>query len=108
LKNDQIKTVLETLGLSTEDVKIFLYLSKNGASQEGELKTNLNLHKKTISLSLKNLQKKGLVKRSSEQPILLFPIPFETALDSLLAINLEQTINLQKSKKDLLKDWDLL
>lgn len=107
MKNSQIKNVLETLGLSIEDVRIFLYLSKNGPSKEDELRTNLSLTKKTISLSLKNLQKKGLIKRSSEQPILLFPIPFETALDALLAINLEQTINLQKSKKDLLKDWDL-
>ncbi|MEJ2244343.1 MAG: hypothetical protein P8X87_07465 [Candidatus Bathyarchaeota archaeon] len=57
MKNSQIKNVLETLGLSIEDVKIFLYLSKNGPSKEDELRTNLSLTQKTISLSLKNLQK---------------------------------------------------
>ncbi|MEJ2126974.1 MAG: helix-turn-helix domain-containing protein [Candidatus Bathyarchaeota archaeon] len=59
MKNSQIKNVLETLGLSIEDVKIFLYLSKNGPSKEDELRTNLSLTQKTISLSLKNLQKKN-------------------------------------------------
>lgn len=107
MKENNILKILESLGLSRGDVELFFFLSKKGPAMEDELTTKLQMSKKEVSKHLKTLCDKGLIKTSVKQPILFFAIPFETALDLLLSINLEQTNNLRKNMKDLLKDWDL-
>ncbi|MEJ2272773.1 MAG: helix-turn-helix domain-containing protein [Candidatus Bathyarchaeota archaeon] len=108
MKNNDIQKSLKILGLSTVELKLFILLSKIGPVKETELSTKLNISEKKVAQHLKNLCNIGLIRKSVEQPSLLFALPFESALNLLTTKNLEEANSLKRHKKDLLKDWDLL
>lgn len=79
-----------------------MYLAKKGPQRAVDLAKVLNLSKKKISDSLKNLQNKGTVTVMVEEQSMFSVLPFEEALDSLIKLEKEQAQLMQERKEELL------
>ena len=102
---ERVLKTLESLGLTKGDAKLYVYLSKKGPLEEEVLLDSLKITKKKLDVQLKNLDKKGIIEVSREQPALFFAVAFERVLDLLVEVNLEQAKTLKQTKKNLLSSW---
>jgi sugar-specific transcriptional regulator TrmB len=91
------------LGLSRSDAEVYVYLAKKGPQKTVDLAEALNLSRKKIYSSLKNLQNKGLVTKGRT---MFSALPFEEALELLIKTKKEQTEAMIKHKKELLVNWN--
>ncbi len=90
------------LGLSRLDAEVYVYLAKKAPRKVVTLAKALNLSRKKIYDSLKNLQTKGLV---SKDRSIFSALPFEEALSLLIEMEKEQAQAMQESKEELLASW---
>lgn len=93
------------LGLSEVDAKIYVFLAINGSCKAKELEKLMNLHKKKVYRSLKNLKNNCVVVSSLDVPAVFSAVSFEKVLD-LLSIKKEaQAKALEKTREELLDSW---
>jgi sugar-specific transcriptional regulator TrmB len=90
------------LGLSRSDAEVYVYLAKKGPQKTVDLAKALNLSRKKIYSSLKNLQNKGLV---TKDRTMFSALPFEEALELLIEKKKEQTEAMIEQKRELLVNW---
>ena len=65
----------------------------------------MNLYKKQLYCSFKNLEEREVVKASVDHPAVFSAVPFEVVLDLLAEIKKEQAQALQEVREDLLSSW---
>lgn len=104
LSLERVTRALVDLGLSRLDAEVYVYLAKKQACKQKvvDLAKAMNLSRKKIYDSLKNLQTKGLVAKERK---IFSVLPFEEALDLLIKMEKEQTKLIQESKEELLTIW---
>jgi sugar-specific transcriptional regulator TrmB len=90
------------LGLSRSDAEVYVYLAKKGPQKTVDLAKALNLSRKKIYSSLKNLQNKGLV---TKDRTMFSALPFEEALELLIEKKKEQNEAMIEQKRELLVNW---
>ena len=100
---ERIIETLTTLGLSRVDAEVYVCIAKNGPKSVKDLDQSLNYSKNQISKSLKMLTAITLV--NNEEP-LFSALPFEEALELLIANQREQEKSLKETKKQLLEQWN--
>lgn len=93
------------LGLSEVDAQVYVFLALNGPHKAKEITEKMNLYKKQLYHSLKNLKDKDVVKASVDFPAVFSAIPFEVVLDLLAEIKKEQAQALLEVKEELLSSW---
>jgi len=93
------------LGIRRVDAEIYLYLATNGPKKGRELSEELRMYKQKLYRSLKNLQKKGLVKASSEYPATFTAITIENSLDCFRKTKLKEAQLIKEKKDELLSRW---
>ena len=98
-----IKKTLHRLGLSKNEVKVFIYLARTGEHQASEISEALSLHRTETYRILRDLEKDGLVSSVFEKPLKFIAKPFENAL-SLLIETKKMKINLLEKRKEGLVD----
>jgi len=103
LNLERIIETLTTLGLSIVDAEVYVYIAKNGPKSVKDLDKSLNYSKNQISKSLKMLTAITLV--NNEEP-LFSALPFEEALELLIANQREQEKSLKETKKHLVDKWN--
>ncbi len=96
---------MNELGLSANEVKVYLHLSQNGTQKAIEISRNLKIHKVEVYRFLKNLENKGLVESTLERPTRFAAAPFEDVLDDLISKRKKTTIALEEQKEKILKQW---
>jgi len=95
-----IESVLSEIGLTQNEIKIYLALLKLGKSKTGELLKEANLNSGRVYETLDSLQKKGLVSYIIESNIKYFsPADPKQILDYLE----EKKENIEKQKKEYSK-----
>ncbi len=102
---EEIGQVLNELGLSTNEVKVYLYLSKSGTQKAIEISKNLQMHKVEVYRFLKNLENKGLVESTLERPIRFAAAPFEEVLDDLISKRRKTITALEEHREKILRQW---
>lgn len=102
---EEIGSVLNELGLSAGEVKVYLYLAKSGTQKAIEISRNVRIHKVEVYRFLKNLENKGLVESTLERPTRFAAAPFEEVLDDLISKRRRTTTALQEQKGKILKQW---
>lgn len=103
LSLERVIKALIGLGLSRLDAEVYVYLAKKGPNKVVTLANALNYNTQKIYASLKNLQTNGLV---TKDRIMFSALPFEEALDLLIAMKKEQAQIMQESKEELLVSWE--
>ena len=101
-----IRKTLKEFGLTEKESEIYIFLAKHGSSTGGEISKQTKTHRALIYRILKNLQKKGVLESTLESPVRFFSVPFEKVLDENIKMKYEEASSLEKSKNDLLSDWE--
>jgi sugar-specific transcriptional regulator TrmB len=105
MSKKRIINALKTIGLSTIDTQVYVFLAKQGPHKMSDMASVLNLEKRKIHKSLKELQSINIVKASIEDPPEFVAVSFEEVINLVIEIKKEQAKTLQASKEELLSSW---
>lgn len=100
-----IQKTFRRLGLSKNEVKVFIYLARTGEHKASEISEALSLHRTETYRILRDLEKKGLVLSVFEKPLKFIATPFEKALDVLINAKKMKINLLEKKKEGLVNLW---
>lgn len=105
MNRNKLLRVLVSLGIRRLDAEVYLHLATTGPKKGRELSNELKMYKQQLYRSLKNLQKKGLVKASPEHPASFTAVTIEDALNSFREVRLEEAQLIKEKKDELLSRW---
>ena len=95
LSLERIIQALVSLGLTTVDAQVYVYLASKGPNKVTKITEILNFNKTKIYFSLKKLQAKGVVTKNSAT---YSALPFEDVLERLIKTKKNYTKGLQETK----------
>ena len=102
---EMIEKTLHRLGLSKNEIKVYLYIARTGEHKASEISEALSLHRTETYRILRDLEKKGLVSSVFEKPLKFIATSFERALDTLIETKKMKINLLEKRKKSLVDVW---
>jgi sugar-specific transcriptional regulator TrmB len=102
---DTIERTLHRLGLSKNEIKVYIYIARTGEHKASEISEALSLHRTETYRILRDLEKKGLVSSVFEKPLKFIATPFEKALDVLIETKKMKISLLEKRKESLVDTW---
>lgn len=102
---ETIEKTLHRLGLSKNEVKVYVYIARTGEHKASEISEALSLHRTETYRILRDLEKRGLVSSVFEKPLKFIATPFEKALDILIETKKMKISLLEKRKKSLVDLW---
>ncbi|HVP40824.1 MAG TPA: helix-turn-helix domain-containing protein, partial [Candidatus Krumholzibacteriaceae bacterium] len=106
LKNVEIiEHTLLKLGLSKNEVRVYLYLARYGERKASEISEALCLHRTETYRILRDLEKRGMVSSVFEKPLKFIATPFEKAIDLLIEAKKLRIKLLERKKKSLVDVW---
>ena len=105
MSHERVLKTLVDLGLTQQDSKLYLFLSKKGLQRGRDLISGLKITKQQLYRSLKTLQSRGIVNATLEHPARFNAIPLEKLLDLFLRAKIEETQRLQQDKAEILSEW---
>jgi sugar-specific transcriptional regulator TrmB len=100
-----IENALQKLGLSKNEIKVYIYLARSGIRKASEISEAISLHRTETYRILRDLEKMGLVSSVFEKPLKFIATPFEKAIDILIKTKKLRLQLLEKKKKDLVDLW---
>ncbi len=104
----EIERILNELGLSAKEAKLYLYLGKSGPQKASVISRSLGIHKVEVYRYLKNLENKDIVESTLERPTRFVATPFEQVLDSLISSRRKTTAVLLEQKENILRQWNAI
>lgn len=106
LKNVEIiEHTLLKLGLSKNEIRVYLYLARCGERKASEISEALCLHRTETYRILRDLEKRGMVSSVFEKPLKFIATPFEKAIDLLIEAKKLRIKLLERKKKSLVDVW---
>jgi len=102
---DMIERTLHRLGLSKNEIKVYVSLARSGERKASEISEALSLHRTETYRILRDLEKKGLISSVFEKPLKFIATPFEKALDTLIETKKMKISLLEKRKSSLVDIW---
>jgi sugar-specific transcriptional regulator TrmB len=106
LKNVEIiEHTLLKLGLSKNEVRVYLYLARYVERKASEISEALCLHRTETYRILRDLEKRGMVSSVFEKPLKFIATPFEKAIDVLIEAKKLKIKLLERQKKSLVDVW---
>jgi sugar-specific transcriptional regulator TrmB len=106
LSQEALKKALKSFGTAEREAEVYILLVKRGALKSGEIAYQLKKNKGQIYRTLSNLKKKGLVEATLEFPTRFTAVSLEKVIDSFIKSRREEVALIEKTKKDLLSDWE--
>ncbi len=100
-----IESMFQKLGLSKNEIRVYIYLARSKERKASEISEALSLHRTETYRILRDLEKKGLVLSVFEKPLKFIATPFERAIDALIEAKKMRIRRLEKRKKDLIDLW---
>jgi sugar-specific transcriptional regulator TrmB len=104
----EINTALLRLGLSKNEVKIYLFLARHGAQKAQKIAESLGVPRTEAYKILRELENKGIIFRILERPMRFMVVPFEKILEEDLEGRRQRIHKLEKKKAELLSLWQTL
>ncbi|MEM1566685.1 MAG: helix-turn-helix domain-containing protein [Candidatus Bathyarchaeia archaeon] len=105
---DIIEKALRGLGLSKNEVKVYIYLARTGEHKASDISEALSLHRTETYRILRDLEKRGLVSSVFEKPLKFIATPFEKAIDILIETKRMKLNMLEKRRQNLIDIWHSL
>jgi sugar-specific transcriptional regulator TrmB len=106
--SQQLSTIEETLsrfGLLKNEIKVYLYLARNGEKKAGEIAAAISLHRTETYRILRELEKKGMLFSIFGKPLKFIPVSLDKAIDLLVDAQKMRINMLEKEKTNLLELW---
>jgi sugar-specific transcriptional regulator TrmB len=100
-----VENTLLKLGLSKNEVRVYLYSARHGERKASEISEALCLHRTETYRILRDLEKRGMVSSVFEKPLKFIATPFEKAIDLLIEAKKLKIKLLERKKKDLVDLW---
>jgi sugar-specific transcriptional regulator TrmB len=100
-----IENALQKLGLSKNEIRVYVYLARSGMRKASEISEAISLHRTETYRILRDLEKTGLVSSVFEKPLKFIATPFEKAIDILIKTKKLKLQLLEKKKKELVELW---
>ncbi len=100
-----IEGALRKLGLSKNEIRVYLNLARFRERKASEISEALNLHRTETYRILRDLEKRGLVSSVFEKPLKFIATPFEQAIDALIEAKKLRIERLEKRKQELIDVW---
>lgn len=101
-----VKDILHKTGLSEKEIEVYILISKMGALNQTEVIKHLNLNRGQTYRLIKNLQKKGAVETTLEQPVRFVAVPFDNIVDNYIKTQRQEVEKIEESRNELLSDWE--
>ncbi|MFC1487433.1 alpha/beta fold hydrolase [Thermoproteota archaeon] len=101
-----IKKALKNFGLTEKEVDVYIILAKHGILTAGQISKLTKIQRPHVYRTLKSLKKKRVAESTLEAPTRFSSVSFEKILDENIKIKQEEASLLEKTKKDLLSDWN--
>jgi sugar-specific transcriptional regulator TrmB len=105
---EAIEKTLHRLGLSKNEVRVYLHIARTGEHKASQISEALSLHRTETYRILRDLEKKGLVSSVFEKPLKFIATPFERALEVLIETKKMRISLLEKRKDSLVDLWTSL
>ncbi len=102
---ETIEKALYKLGLSKNEIRIYIHLARTGEHKASEISEALSLHRTETYRILRDLEKRGLISSVFEKPLKFIATPFEKALDILIETKKMKINLMEKRKKSLVDLW---
>jgi sugar-specific transcriptional regulator TrmB len=102
---EAIEKALNRLGLSKNEIRVYVYLARTGEHKASEISEALSLHRTETYRILRDLEKKGLISSVFEKPLKFIATAFEKALDILIETKKMKINLLEKRKGSLVDIW---
>jgi len=102
---EAIENALHKLGLSKNEIRVYIYLARSGMLKASEISEVISLHRTETYRILRDLEKMGLVSSVFEKPLKFVATPFEKTLDLLIRSKKLKLELLERKKKDLVDLW---
>jgi sugar-specific transcriptional regulator TrmB len=96
---------LARLGLSKNEIRVYVYLARTGMLKASEISEVISLHRTETYRILRDLEKIGLVSSVFEKPLKFVATPFEKTLDILIESKKLRLQLLERKKNDLVSLW---
>ncbi|MEK0320576.1 MAG: helix-turn-helix domain-containing protein [Nitrosopumilus sp.] len=103
--SNSIQEILQKLGLTQNESKVYLYLDKNGSKKAKEIAENQKIPRTQTYHLLTALQNKGIVTETFERPTKFEGIELESALDILINYKQKRIEELQLMRSELSELW---
>ncbi len=100
-----IENMFQKLGLSKNEIRVYVYLARSRERKASEISEALSLHRTETYRILRDLEKRGLVSSVFEKPLKFIATPFERAIDALIEAKKLRIQQLERKKKDLINVW---
>jgi sugar-specific transcriptional regulator TrmB len=100
-----IENMLQNLGLSKNEVQVYVYLALSKERKAGEIAEALNLHRTNTYRILGDLEKKGIVSSVFEKPLKFIATPFDRAVNKLIETKKLKIQRLERKKENLINLW---
>ena len=100
-----IETMLHRLGLTKNEIRVYLKLAHFNESKASEIAESLNLHRTETYKILRDLEKRGLVSSVFEKPLKFIATPFENAIETLIESKKLRLQKLETRKKEIVEIW---
>jgi sugar-specific transcriptional regulator TrmB len=95
-------------GLSKNEAKVVTFLAKRGAERASIVARALRLNRTETYRTLRNLQRRGLVEASLEQPVRFQAAPFSRCLEILIAERKNRLATLEERSGNLQRAFESL
>ena len=106
MSQEKVLKTLESLGLSSLDARVFVFLGKKGPQEAKTIVKALAIPKQNLYPILKNLQGIGLANTTLQHPAKFSAVPFEKVLDLFIKAKMEEAQRIKKEKREILSDWN--
>jgi sugar-specific transcriptional regulator TrmB len=100
-----VESTLSKLGLSKNEVRVYLQLARHGERKASEISEMLCLHRTETYRILRDLEKRGMVSSVFEKPLKFIATPFEKAIDLLIEAKKLRIKLLERRKQSLVQVW---
>jgi len=100
-----IDNTLRKLGLSKNQIRVYLYLARSGVKKASEVSEAISLHRTETYRILRDLAKMSLVSSVFEKPLKFVATPFDKSIDILIATKKLKLELLERKKNDLVDVW---
>lgn len=105
--SNSIQEILQKLGLTQNESKVYLYLDKNGSKKAKEIAENQKIPRTQTYHLLTALQNKGIVVLISGRITKFDVIKLEKVLDIIINNKLKRIEELQSMRSELSELWEV-
>lgn len=105
MSQKKIKKILKEFGLSEKETEVYVFLARHGILRAGKIAKKTKIARSVVYRLLRRLQKKGLVESTLESPARFIGLPFDEALDMIIKRKENEALQIRKSRRVLLEDW---